>query len=235
MNYSWCPIGDVVAVIPARAGSKRLPKKNMKPLLGMPLVGYAIKAALSSKCITDVIVSSDDSSLIEYAESLGARSPFFRPVELASDTATTADVVKHLIENATRIPKTIIVLQPTSPLRTESHIDEAYNDFIDKNALNIVGLCEVDHPVEWCGVLGEGGSMNAFINEKYIKRRCQDLAIRYRINGAIYIVDTKAFMKQNTLILNDKYSYGYLMHKLDSIDIDDEVDFGLAEYVLSTK
>ena len=215
-----------LAVIPARGGSKRLPRKNVLDLHGKPLIAWSIEAGLKSKYIDKVVVTSDDAEILDISKKFGAET-IKRPDELASDTATTFDVIKHVMENIERHDY-IVLLQPTSPLRNEKHIDEAIELLEVKNADSIVSVCEMDHNPLWSNVLPKNGSMKGFLRDEVLNKRSQDLEKYYRINGAIYICKAKKLLKEKSFFLKDNI-FAYVMDRKSSIDIDEEIDFKIAE------
>jgi len=220
-----------LAIIPARGGSKRLPNKNILDLAGKPLIAYTIEAAKKSKYIDDIIVSSDSDEILKIAKEYNIKT-IKRPDYLASDTAKTIDVIKHVIESMTGEYDYIVLLQPTSPLRNEKHIDEAIELLNVKEADAIVSVCEMDHSPLWSNTLPASLSMESFLRDEIKNKRSQDLEKYYRINGAIYICKTDELLKQNTLFL-DKNIFAYVMNRKSSIDIDDEIDFKLVEVLMN--
>ena len=174
-----------LGIVPARGGSKRLPRKNMLNLCGKPLIAWSIEAGLNSKYIDKVVVSSDDDEILNISSNFGAET-IKRPVELASDTATTFDAIKHTIENVEKYDY-IVLLQPTSPLRNAKHIDEAIELLEIKNADAVVSVCEMDHSPLWSNTLPNDGNMRGFLREETLNKRSQDLEKYYRLNGAIYM------------------------------------------------
>lgn len=221
-----------LAIIPARGGSKRLPKKNILDLAGKPLIVWSIAAGLKSKYIDDVIVSSDDENILNIAKQYGSKI-IRRPDELASDTATSFDVVEHTVKN-TQIYDYIIVLQPTSPLRDTHHIDEAIELLENKNADAIVSVTEMNHSPLWSNTLPEDGSMEKFLLKELRNCRSQDLDKYYRLNGAIYICKTQRLLEDKSLFLEDKV-FAYKMNQECSVDIDEDIDFKLAELLIGKK
>lgn len=217
-----------LAIIPARGGSKRLPRKNVKYLHGKPLIAWTIEAALSAKTIDDVIVSTDDDEIASVSLQYGAQVPFMRPSSLASDTSTTEDVIRHAVDFMSAVASydKIIILQPTSPLRTAESIDEANLFFDDKNANAVVSVTECEHNPNWINGLDDSYSLNGFLDSKSFKT-----GRYYRLNGAIYIIkkefahDFSFFYKEN--------SFAYVMNRNESIDIDEVSDFEYANYLLS--
>jgi CMP-N,N'-diacetyllegionaminic acid synthase len=222
-----------LAIIPARGGSKRLPNKNILPLAGKPMLLWTIESAMQSKYLDEIILSTDSDDIIKVVENYKIKT-IKRPPELASDTAKTVDVVNHVIENINKEYDFIVLLQPTSPLRTSNHIDEAIEQLIKLNADAIISVTEVDHSPLWCNILPESLSMENFISEDIKHKRSQDLPKFYRLNGAIYICKTKKFIEEDTFFLQENV-YAYIMDKKSSIDIDEELDFKLAEIILKEK
>ncbi len=225
----------MIAIIPARGGSKGLPGKNIKPLLGKPLIAYTIEAALKSKHISRVIVSTEDEEIAKVAEFYGAEIPFMRPHELATDESSSIDVLLYTInrlnENSQVKHTEIIVLQPTSPLRTHTHIDEAIQLFFDRNAEAVLSFCKERHPIFWNKFITDDGKFESIFSEDFLMNR-QMIKPTYYPNGAIYVLNEK-LLKQRTYY-TDK-SYVYLMDSENSIDIDTQEDFNLASYFMKKK
>ena len=218
-----------LAIIPARGGSKRLPRKNILDLCGKPLISWSIEAALKSKYISKVVVSSDDEEILNISSNFGA-DIIKRPYELANDTATTFDTVKHTIDNFENYDY-IVLLQPTSPLRNEKHIDEAIELLEEKQADAIVSVCEMDHSPLWSNTLPKDGNMNNFLRDEVLNKRSQDLEKYYRVNGAVYICKTDKLLENKSFFLKDNI-FAYIMDRKSSIDIDEEIDFLFAERVI---
>ena len=219
-----------LAIIPARGGSKRLPRKNILDLCGKPLISWSIEAALKSKYISKVVVSSDDEEILNISSNFGA-DIIKRPYELANDTATTFDAIKHTIENVEKYDY-IVLLQPTSPLRNENQIDEAIELLEEKQADAIVSVCEMDHSPLWSNILPEDGNMRGFLREEILNKRSQDLEKFYRLNGAIYICKTDKLLENKSFFLKDNI-FAYIMDKKNSIDIDEEIDFEIAKVLIN--
>jgi CMP-N-acetylneuraminic acid synthetase len=215
-----------LAIIPARGGSKRLPRKNVLDLNGKPLIAYSIEAGLKSKYIDKVIVTSDDEEILEISKQFGADT-IKRPDELASDTATSFDAIKHTIENTDKYDY-IILLQPTSPLRNCKHIDEAIELVESKSANAVVSVCEMDHSPLWSNTLDNSLSMSGFLRDEVLNKRSQDLETYYRLNGAIYICKTDKLLEAKSFFLKDDI-FAYKMDRKSSVDIDEEIDFKMAE------
>lgn len=225
-------IDGVLAVILARGGSKRLPNKNILEFHGKPLIGWTIEAALNSIFVDEIIVSSDSDIILDIASKYGVET-IKRPLELSSDNATSMDALIHAVKSYKKYTK-IILLQPTSPLRTSSHIDGAMEILLDMGAESVISVCEAEHSPLWCNVLSPDGKMKDFIRTEYLGKRSQDLPKYYRLNGSIYILDTYQLLDTRQIACNEK-TYSYLMSTEDSIDIDTIVDFKLAELIKSMK
>lgn len=219
-----------LAIIPARGGSKRLPRKNVLDLNGKPLMAHTIEAGLKSKYIDKVIVSSDDEEILNISQKYGALT-IKRPDRLASDTATTFDAIKHAIEN-TNEHDYIVLLQPTSPLRDENHIDEAIELLEAKGADAVVSVCEMDHSPLWSNTLPEDANMSMFLRDEVLNKRSQDLEKYYRLNGAIYICKTEKLLEEESFFLKENI-FSYVMDRESSVDIDEEIDFKIAELYTS--
>jgi CMP-N-acetylneuraminic acid synthetase len=211
-----------LAIIPARGGSKRLPRKNILDLNDKPLIAWSIEAGLNSQYIDRVVVSSEDKEILDISKEYGANT-IKRPNILASDTATTFDVIKHTIENIERY-NYLVLLQPTSPLRNAKHIDEAIELLQEKNADAIVSVCEMEHSPLWTNTLDDSLSMEGFLQDEVLNKRSQDLESYYRINGAIYICKIDKLLEEKSFFLK-KNIFAYIMDQVHSVDIDNEIDF----------
>ena len=220
----------VLALIPARGGSRRLPGKNLLKLCGEPITVWSIKAAQQSKYVDRIVVSTDSDEIAEVARAAGADVPFMRPNYLASDTASSLDVVNHALNELNQKGQCyefIVLLQPTSPLRTSKHIDESFELLQSKDADAIVGVTELDHPIELTNRLPDDFSMKGFFTtDSHL--RSQDFPKRYRVNGAIYLVRVESLIKENTIFLSDRI-YAYKMDREVSVDIDTTYDLKLAD------
>jgi CMP-N-acetylneuraminic acid synthetase len=228
-------IGDkrLLAVIPARGGSKRLSRKNVLDLAGKPLIAWTIEAALGSKYIDRVIVSTDDDEIAEVSKDFGADVPFMRPTEYATDEATSVDVVLQLLEQLevqNEQYEYIILLQPTSPLRTTENINESIELLIKRRSDGVVSVCEAEHSPFWSNILPDDDSLSGFLDESIINKRSQDLEKFYRLNGAIYLCNSKRLMQEKTFFLKDDI-YAFKMSREVSIDIDTGIDLDLARLI----
>lgn len=221
----------LIGIIPARSGSKGLKDKNIRALVGKPLLAYTIQAAQDSGIFDEIMVSTDSEKYAEIAREWGANVPFLRSVRQSSDTASSWDVVKEVLERYVGMGKeydSFCLLQPTSPLRSVDDIRKAYEIFLN-SAIAVISLCEVEHSPLLCNRLPEGNSLKGFIQKGDNKQR-QAAGKFYRINGAIYFVKINEFYKDDFLYREG--SYGYIMPKERSIDIDTELDFRLAETMM---
>jgi CMP-N,N'-diacetyllegionaminic acid synthase len=218
-----------LAIIPARGGSKRLPRKNILDLNGKPLIAWSIEAGLSSKYIDKVVVTSDDDDILNLSKSLGVEI-LMRPDYLASDTATTFDTIKHVIEKVANYDY-IILLQPTSPLRDGLHIDEAIELLENKKASAVISVCKMDHSPLWSNTIDKSLSMVGFLKDEVLNKRSQDLEKYYRLNGAIYICKTERYIEEKKFFLKDNI-FAYKMDRKNSVDIDENIDLEIAKFLL---
>lgn len=220
-----------IAIIPARSGSKGLKDKNIKKLCEKPLIAYSIEVALKSKMFDTVMVSTDSENYAEISRQYGAEVPFLRSKVTSRDTAGSWDVVREVLDEYKKCGKvfdSVMLLQPTSPLRTAEDIINAFRLKTEKTANAIVSVCEMDHSPLWSNTLPNSLSMEGFVKTSDIPR--QQLPSFYRINGAIYLVDT--FVLYNSRSLYDNNCFAYIMPQDRSIDIDTELDFQLAQLYL---
>lgn len=225
--------GKNIAVIPARSGSKGLKDKNIKQLNGMPLMGYSIKAAIESGQFDVVHVSTDSEEYAKIACEYGADVPFLRSEVLSSDTASTWDAMKYVIEEYKKRGKefnTLTVLQPTSPLRDAEDIKGAVAFFEEKNANMISSVCEMEHSPLWSNTLPEDLSMTDFEDEKIATLPRQSLPTYYRENGAIYILKVSHLFGEANIYKDG--CYAYKMSNAHSVDIDSELDFLIAKCIM---
>jgi len=228
----------IIALIPARGGSKSVPKKNIRILAGKPLITYSIKEALKSQYIDRVIVSTDDSQIAKIANEYNAEVPFIRPPELAGDEVTTLPVLQHAVRWLEKeegyCPEIVILLQPTSPLRKAEHINQALTLFFDTNADSVISVCESSHSPYWMRVVDSQGRINPFIEKGLFAAQEPGHASRHNlpktflINGAIYITTPEVLSKDK--FLGDD-TRALIMNEKDSMDVDSEWDFDLAEFI----
>lgn len=221
----------ILYLIPARGGSKGVPNKNIKLLAGKPLIAYSITEALKIAKKEDICVSTDSIPIKQVAESMGLEVPFLRPDEIASDTATTESVILHALDYYKHKGihyDFVVLLQPTSPLRKAIHIEEAIA-LINKDVDLIVSVKETDaNPYYVLFQENEEGILEK--SKKGVFTRRQDCPVVYELNGAIYVIRVNALLK---LGYQNLKKTKYLMPKKVSIDIDDWLDFEIAEVLLN--
>lgn len=225
----------VIALIPARGGSKRLANKNLLNLYGHPLIAWTINQAKQSAPISSTILSSDSAEIIDVAEHYGAEVPFKRPDKLASDTATTDAVILHAIDElGLGDDDVVILLQPTSPLRLTEDIEQAFTLFLEKKADGVVSVCRCEHSPVWTGILPSDLCLENFLAHESQKKRSQDLPTFFRLNGSIFIFRVGALKGENGIHYSANV-YGFEMPPERSIDIDTELDLIFCESLLQNK
>lgn len=226
----------IIAIIPARSGSKGLPDKNIRILNGKPLIAYSIIQAQETGIFDNIFLSTDSRKYADIAMKYGADVPFLRSDELASDSASIWDCVRESLRRYKALGKEydiFVVLQPTSPLRTAGDILGAMNQMIHTKADSVVSLCEADHSPLWCNTLPENKSLKCFIRPEILSETRQELPAFYRINGAIYAVSTSFFLRSPHIYNGD--SFAYIMPRERSVDIDTLFDFSFAEYLFTLR
>lgn len=226
----------MIALIPARGGSKGLPGKNIKNLCGKPLIAHTVEAALKAEGIERVIVTTDSEEIAAVAREYGAEVPFLRPAALAGDNSSAVDVYLHAVDflekESGRSIEKFMVLLPTAPLRNSINIEQALRQFYEQNAETLISMREAETPISWyyemniegrvknLGLDAENAVKNRQVNKKY-----------YIPNGAIYILDKKLLKEKRTYYSDN--TVAYLMSAEQSVDIDCELDFKIAELLLS--
>lgn len=212
----------VLGIIPARGGSKGLPRKNILVAGKKPLIAWTIEAARKSTVIDRLILSSDDEEIIKIAEEYGCDVPFRRPRSIASDEATSIDVVLHALDIFPEF-EYVVLLQPTSPLRTSEDIDAAFRLLQIHSAQSCVSISRVELSPYWMYSLDEKSKLRPLMpNTSFVPRR-QDLPNAYFLNGAIYIAETSWLRSKRCFV--DAETIAYLMPETRSLDIDDIDDF----------
>jgi len=225
-----------LAIIPARGGSKGIPRKNIVSLNGAPLISYTIGAALASSSLSRVIVSSEDEEVLDISEGYGAEV-IKRPLELAGDYSSVDALIFHCLDKLQKeehfVPESFILLQPTSPLRTCSHIDEAVKLFIEKSCQAVVSVFESTyHPLKSVKI-DERGFVAGLINDKYLSVPRQQLPKAYTPNGAVFLTNTETYRKYRTFIPPE--TVPYFMSKSDSVDVDDMDDLEYAALLMKKR
>lgn len=221
----------ILAIIPARCGSKGIPRKNTRLLAGKPLIAYSIESALKSKYIDRVIVSTEDEEIAESSALYGAKV-IKRSKGLAKDESPTIDVIFHvlkILEKENYNPDIAVLLQPTSPLRSVNDIEKAIKLFLESGCESVVSVCETEQSPYWSFKIAEG-YLKPLFGEKYLRMRRQDLEKVYIPNGAVYVSTPLTLYKYKSFC--SERAIPYIIPIERSIDIDNEIDFILAEPVM---
>ncbi len=226
----------VLALIPARAGSKGLPRKNVLEVAGLPLIAWSILAAQSSRFVDRIIVSTDGSEIADVAQDFGADVPFIRPDALATDEASTQDVVLHCMDELEKEGEPcdlLVLLQPTSPLRTAGDLDSALELLARKGADAVVSVCRAEHSPLFTNTLPADGDMSDFLRPEVMKAPRQALPDYYRLNGAIYVARWERLRAGGWFF--GPGSFAYVMPPERSVDIDGPFDLQVAECLLARR
>ncbi|EDS76843.1 MULTISPECIES: cytidylyltransferase domain-containing protein [Clostridium] len=222
----------ILAIIPARGGSKGIPHKNIMKICDKPLISYSIEAAKKSKYIDYILVSTDDVDIKEVSLNYGAKVPFLRPNEISTDRAKSIDVVLHGINYLKEHNDNfeyVVLLQPTSPLRTSKDIDDAIKNIIESDKDSLISVCECsENPILMRTIEKEKLKPILEFNGDNLRR--QELPTFYVFNGAIYI--NKVYMLQNKKEFIDENTIPFIMDSKKSIDIDNMIDAKIAEMIL---
>ncbi len=222
----------ILGLIPARGGSKGVPDKNIKPLAGIPLIEYTIAAALNSKLLTDVVVSTDSSKIARISEKAGAEVPFMRPDSLATDAIATIDVIIHAIDflhKAKREYDAVCLLQPTCPFRANGFIDQAINSFIKSGSdslISVLPLPEKYNP-HWIFESSNNNLLKLVTDDNMIISRRQDLPPAYFRDGSIYLTRLSVIAEKHSLY-GQSISYIIADQKYQ-VNIDNPEDWQKAE------
>ena len=229
---------NILAVIPARGDSKSIPRKNIVKVNGKPLISYTISAALEVDCLTDIVVSTEDHEIAEISKELGAQVPFIRPLSLASDDAQSFPVIEHALQFMEKVRgfkyDAILMLQPTSPLRTSKHINDSIDLFNSQKCDSVVSIASVggNHPLRMKRL--EGNKLVNYIDQGFWDMRPrQILPDVYIRNGAIYLIRRDVIIEQSQLIGTG--CLGYVMNDIESVNIDTPIDLMVAELLLKKK
>lgn len=227
---------DLLCVIPARGGSKRLPRKNIRDMDGKPMVTYSIEAARESSYIDEVFIATDDEEIAEIACEIGASVPYLMPDEICGDMVPSHQPAQHLAESFADegdYRDTIVLLQPTSPLRTPSDIDRGIRKYLDSDSDFVISVTHIDpHYFHWAMKEGDDGYWKMHFGDKYMKERPL-LPDRYRPNGSIKIADLPALQNEGNF-------FGERCEVVEtprrrSIHVGDEFEFDLAESILQRR
>lgn len=226
----------ILALIPARGGSKGILRKNIRSLAGKPLINWTIEAARDSEVCERLLVSTDDREIAAIARVSGADAPFLRPVSLSTDTTTSLSVVEHAIDwlhdMRAETFSHVLLLQPTSPLRTKEDIQNAVR-IAEKTNAAVVSVCEPQQHPYLCKIVREDGTLADFIPESANFSRRQDFPPVFTLNGAIYIISVDCLRAEKTF--TPEKTIPYIMPPERSLDIDTPWDFFLAEQAMLEK
>ena len=224
----------IIAIIPARGGSKSIPRKNIKLLAGKPLIVYTIETALKCKLLDRVIVSTDDEEIAAISKKHGAEVPFIRPRELALDTTPMLPVLQHAVSYLEQNEKLhidiVVLLQPTAPFREASDIENCIEKLKNEKADSVVTVCEVEHNPYFVMMKFQDDNLVPLLKtEKPVTTR-QDAPKVYRLNGAVYAVRRDVLMNENKILTDN--TKAVIMPQERSIDLDRPLDFEFAEFLL---
>ncbi|MEO8525005.1 MAG: acylneuraminate cytidylyltransferase family protein [Caldimonas sp.] len=230
MTKNWLP-QRILGLIPARGGSKGIPRKNIKLIAGKPLIAWTIEAALQSTKLHDVVVTTDDAEIAEIARAFGARTPFMRPADLARDETPGVDPVLHALTVLSDFD-TVVLLQPTSPLRQAQDIDAGIALGAKLDAPCVVSVCEPNLHPNWMYRLDDGQRLHSLLDTPRIRRR-QELSPVFAANGAVYVANARWLCESKDFITDE--SVGYVMPRERSVDLDSLLDWKLAELLLQER
>jgi CMP-N,N'-diacetyllegionaminic acid synthase len=225
---------SILAVIPARGGSKGVKRKNLRNIGGKPLIEWTIDAAKNAQYVDRVIFSSEDQELMDVAAEIGCEVPFVRPDDLATDTASMIDVVCHAIRECGETHDYVVLLQPTSPLRNSEDIDQVVSMCVKNNAPACISVSKVSKSPYWMYERKEKGLISPLKISPEIKAyRRQDLPSIYQLNGAIYFADSRWLLERNSFVCEETISY--VMPSERSVDVDEELDLIMINTILSMR
>ena len=218
----------LLALISARGGSKGIPRKNIRPFSGKPLLQWSIDAALASACVDQVVVSTDDPEIAQVARACGAEVPFLRPAELATDTAPGIAPVLHALEQLPEV-NDVLLLQPTSPMRTSADIEAIVALRQQAGRESAVSLTpSAKHPA-WMYRLNNGQLLESLLQLDQAHCR-QQLSTAYVLNGALYLATRSFLLREQAFIAAD--TVGFVMPAERSVDIDTPLDWQWAEFLM---
>jgi CMP-N,N'-diacetyllegionaminic acid synthase len=222
---------SVLALVPARGGSKGVPRKNIRVIGGKPMIAWTIEAARGSRYIDRLILSSDDQAIIAVAVEYGCEAPFVRPAELASDQADSMSVVRHAIDALPEQFEYLVLLQPTSPMRRTEDIDGAIERCVRGGAPACVSVCEADKSPFWMLRMDAQGTVQPLFPAHQIPYRRQDAPVVFALNGAVYVARTEHLRLGGTFLAPG--AVGYPMPRERSLDIDTELDLAIVDFLLN--
>jgi len=225
-----------LGLIVARGNSKGVKRKNIRQVLGRPLLAYTAQAAIESKYLDQVVLSTEDDEIAKIGNDFGVQVPFMRPPKLAQDDTSSAAVVSHAILELKLLGQEfdyIFLLQPTSPLRNSRDIDGCVQFCIDNQAASCVSVTAFEKSPTWLYEKADNGKLSSFFDSKTRDLRRQDSPKLFSLNGAMFLIETKTFLKEEKFIL--KNTLGYEMPIERSLDIDSEYDLKLFELLMAEK
>lgn len=218
---------SVLAIIPARGGSKGIPRKNIRMLAGKPLIAWTIEEAKKSKYIDRLILSSEDDEIIKVAKEWGCEVPFVRPAELAQDDTAGIEPVLHALNTLKEKYDYVVLLQPTSPLRSVDDIDGCIETCVSSSAPSCVSVTEVNQHPYLMYKIDKTGSLEPFRDQKNEIHRRQDLPLVYILNGAVYVAESHFLCKNRSFL--KPLTKAFVMTRERSLDIDNELDLRFFE------
>lgn len=213
---------NVLAIIPARGGSKGIPRKNLIEVAGKPLIQWTIEAALESEIITEIVVSSDDEEILSFSKGFENIICIKRPVELAQDNSPTVPVMIHAINQLKDQFDYVVLLQPTSPLRNSKDIDDAFDVLVKSNGNSLISVVQPEHHPYKSFKRDNNGFLSGIINNEFPFTPRQELPEVYQPNGAIYIIEKDVFLEFENLFTQNTIPFSMPPNK--SLDIDTEED-----------
>lgn len=225
----------VLGIIPARGGSKSVPKKNIRLLAGKPLIAYTIETAQKCKMLDRTVVSTDDAEIADVAKEYGGDVPFMRPKELSLDTSSMVPALQHAVsaieKNENVRVDVVVLLDPTSPFRKIENIEECIQKLERENVDSVVTICEVEHNPYFVMMELDGDRLVPLIKSDKVITRRQDAPTVYRLNAAVYAVKRDVLMNADVSIITDNTMAVIMPHE-QSTHIDHEIDFEFAEYLI---
>lgn len=223
----------ILAIIPARGGSKRLPGKNIRPLSGLPLIAWTIRTAIAANVFDEVLVSTDDKEIAAIAQKYGASVPWLRPEKFSTDVSSSMDVVLHALsacESAGATVKSVMLLQPTSPFRSVTTIRCAADLHMLTGNPPVVSVCPAKTHPAWCYLVDGDGRMRCYAGDDVPPARSQDLPPVYQLNGALYLATADDLRSERSFLCSRTRAL-VMTQPEESIDIDDAWDWQLAECI----
>lgn len=215
----------MIAIIPARGGSKRIPRKNIRPFLGRPIICYSIEAALTSGLFSEVMVSTDDREIANLAKAEGAQVPFLRSPETSDDHATTADVLNEVLSRYSQSFDCLCCIYPTAPFVTAQRLRHAYEMLVGSGADGVIPVTRFSFPI-WRALKLESGRVT-YVWPENAPKRSQDLPSAFHDAGQFYFIRTKSFLETGQIVGDD--TLGMELDESEVQDIDTEQDWAIAE------